>query len=132
MARVAFDADVLIGFFDRTDAHHEDAVAEIGRWLASEHHRCLGASVYAEVMVWPIRRGHGERVDAFLRESATSIVALDSTIARRAAELRGRHRALGLGDALSLATAIAVDAQLVTFDRQLARIAAALPSPDRG
>jgi predicted nucleic acid-binding protein len=52
------------------------------------------------------------------------VVAIDRPLARRAAQLRGRHRSLRLPDALSLATALASGAELVTPDHRLRRIAA--------
>jgi predicted nucleic acid-binding protein len=50
-------------------------------------------------------------------------VPIDRVIARRAAQLRGSHRALRLPDAISLATALAAGAEYITLDRRLGKIA---------
>jgi predicted nucleic acid-binding protein len=51
------------------------------------------------------------------------IAPLTATIAEHAAQLRAAHDRLRLPDALVLATAQQLDAQLLTYDQQLARIA---------
>jgi predicted nucleic acid-binding protein len=122
VARVALDADVLIAFLDPADAQHERAIAELRPRLAVGDQLLTSASVYAEVMVRPLQQGTDARVDEFLDATATHVVAVDRSLARRAAQLRGRHRSLRLGDALSLATALAHDATLITLDRRLQRI----------
>ncbi len=62
-------------------------------------------------------------MEGFVEDSGTEIVAIDATLARRAAGLRADHRGLRLGDALVLATAIERQAELLTFDERLRRIA---------
>jgi predicted nucleic acid-binding protein len=79
--------------------------------------------VYAEVIVRLLQHGTDGTVDAFLAAVGADIVDVDRALARRAAQLRGRHGALRLPDALSLATALARDADLLTLDRALQRIA---------
>jgi predicted nucleic acid-binding protein len=84
----------------------------------------LGASVYAEVMVRPLERGTGETVDEFLAAAKITVIDVDRPLARRAAQLRARHRSLRLGDALSLAAALAHGALLLSFDQRLRRVVA--------
>jgi predicted nucleic acid-binding protein len=124
VAPVALDADVLIAFLDPADAHHELAVDEVRARMGSGDELSVGASVYAEVMVRPLERGSGHKVDDFLAAAKVRVVDVDRAIARRAAALRGRHPSLRLGDALSLAAALANEARLLSFDRRLRRIAA--------
>jgi predicted nucleic acid-binding protein len=124
VAPVALDADVLIAFLDPGDAQHERAVEELRAKLAAGERLLVGASVYAEVMVRPLERGSGEKVDEFLAAAKVTVVDLDRALARRAAQLRARHRALRLGDALSLATALSSGAELLSFEQRLRRIAA--------
>ena len=125
MATVAaLDADVLIAFLDGADAQHQSAVAELSRRLTAGESLLVGASVYAEVMVRPQQTSAGDLVDEFLAAAGVRVVDVDRAIARSAAGLRARHRSLRLGDALSLATALAHGAELVTFDRRLRRITA--------
>jgi len=124
VAPVALDADVLIAFLDPGDAQHERAVSELRPRLAAGEQLIVGASVYAEVMVRPLQQGTDAKVDEFLDATATRVLAVDRPLARRAAHLRARHRSLRLGDALSLATAVEHDAQLITLDQRLRRVAA--------
>ena len=83
----------------------------------------IGASVYAEVIVRPLARGTGAKVDEFLDAIGATVVAIDRELARRAAGLRARHRSLRLPDALSLATALVAGADLVALDQRLRRAA---------
>ncbi|MGO8905807.1 MAG: type II toxin-antitoxin system VapC family toxin [Solirubrobacteraceae bacterium] len=123
MARVALDADVLIAFLDAADAQHDRAVDELRPRLVAGEEILVGASVYAEVMVRPSQQGTQAKVDEFLQAIGARVVDVDRDIARSAARLRARHRSLRLPDALSLATATASRAELLSLDSQLRRIA---------
>ncbi len=123
MAPVALDADVLIAFLDPGDAQHERAVGELRPRLAAGEQLIVGASVYAEVMVRPLQQGTDAKVDEFLDATGTHVIAIDRPLARQAAQLRASHRSLRFGDALSLATALGRDAQLITLDQRLRRVA---------
>jgi predicted nucleic acid-binding protein len=123
MARVALDADIIIAFLDAADDQHDRAVEALRPILAVGEEVIVGASVYAEVMVRPLQRGTEGTVDAFLDATGVTVVAVDRAIAYRAAQLRARHRSLRLPDALPLATALVHDAELLSLDRRLRRIA---------
>jgi predicted nucleic acid-binding protein len=123
VASVVLDADVLIGFLDPADAQHERAVRLTRPWLTGEHELHVGAGAYAEILIRPLRGHTDARVDAFLDAANIQIVTVDRALARSAAELRARHQSLRLPDALSLATALGLSAELATFDRRLQRIA---------
>ncbi len=122
MARVALDADIVIAFLDAADDQHEEALSALRPRLTAGEDIILSASVYAEVMVRPMARGTDARVDEFLAAINATVIAVDRPIARLAAQLRGRHQSLRLPDALSLATALAADAELLTLDNRLSRI----------
>ena len=122
MARVALDADVVIAFLDAGDDQHERAVDLLRPLLGGGAEIVIGASVYAEVMVRPLARGVGDRVDGFVDAVGATLAPIDRDIARRAAGLRARHRSLRLPDALVLATALTTGAELVTLDQRLARV----------
>ena len=132
MARVALDADVVIAFLDAGDDQHARAVEMVRDRLAAGDDIVIGASVYAEVMVRPLQRGADATVDAFLDGIGATVVPVDRGVAGLAAQLRARHRALRLPDALALAVALGSDAELLTLDQRLRRIAAReRPSDDR-
>jgi predicted nucleic acid-binding protein len=123
VARVALDADVVIAFLDAGDDQHQRAVDLLRPRLGAGGEIVIGASVYAEVIVRPLARGTGAKVDEFLDAIGATVVAIDRELARRAAGLRARHRSLRLPDALSLATALVAGADLVTLDQRLRRAA---------
>jgi predicted nucleic acid-binding protein len=119
VAHVALNADVIIAFLDAADDQHERAVDELRPRLAAGDRMLVCASVYAEVMVRPLRCGTEATVDEFLDAIEATVVAVDRGLARHAAQLRARHRSLRLPDALSLAAALAAGAELLTFDRAM-------------
>ena len=123
MASIALDAGILIAFLDASDAQHEAAVDALRPRLATGHQILIGATVYAEILVRPLQRGSDQAIDAFIAAISATIVPIDRVIARRAAQLRGSHRALRLPDAISLATALVAGAEYLTLDRRLGRIA---------
>jgi predicted nucleic acid-binding protein len=122
---VALDADVLIGFLNSDDPHHAAARALIVTAERDGDRLVMAASVYAEALVGPLRAGRGEVVDRFLAAFAVEVVPVDRDLAGEAARLRARHRTLRLPDAMALAAGRLAKAELKTFDRRLARIAAA-------
>ncbi|GAC1319849.1 MAG: hypothetical protein NVSMB22_03530 [Chloroflexota bacterium] len=124
MGTVAFDASVLIGFLDPADAHHSRAVEAIRPWLGAGHTLLISASVYAEILLQPLRAGLADTVDAFIDEIGMRITPVDRSIARHAAVLRAQHTSLRLPDAFVLATAMAHNATLLTFNERIERIIA--------
>ena len=123
MATVALDADVVIAFLDASDDQHQRAIDVLRPRLTTGDRLILAASVYAEILVHPIKRNADNAIDEFIGAIGADIIAIDRAIARRAAHLCATHRGLRLPDALSLATALAAGAQLLTLDLQLAKIA---------
>jgi predicted nucleic acid-binding protein len=113
----------VIAFLDPGDDQHATAVAELRPRLAAGDKLLVAASVYAETIAQPLQDGTDATVDEFFDAAGIEIVPLDRAVARRAATLRAEHRSLRLPDALSLATALAVDAALITFDKELRQIA---------
>jgi predicted nucleic acid-binding protein len=123
MARVALDADIVIAFLDPSDAQHQRVVETLGAHLAAGDELLAAATVYAEVMIRPLQHGTDAKVDEFLGAIGAHIIEVGRPLARRAAELRARHSSLRLPDAVSLATALLSDAELLTLDRGLQRVA---------
>jgi predicted nucleic acid-binding protein len=123
VARVALDADVVIGFLDPSDAQHDRAVELLAVHLAAGDDVLIAATVYAEVIVQPLQHGTDAKVDEFLTAIDAQVVDVDRPLARAAARLRARHSSLRLPDAVALAAALAANAKLLTLDRRLKRIA---------
>ena len=85
----------------------------------------IPTSAYAEILVAPNRRGPEAvaEVEAFLADFSIRLEALSPAIARAAAKLRSGSRSLRLPDALVLATAEELGAEVVlTGDESWARI----------
>ncbi|MFZ0341959.1 MAG: PIN domain-containing protein [Gaiellaceae bacterium] len=123
MALVVLDASVVIAFLDPDDALHDAAVAAL-----TEHQHdelLIPTSAYAEILVAPHRRGAEAvaEVEAFLSDLSIRREAPTPVIARAAAKLRGESRGLRLPDALVLATAEELGAEVVlTGDESWARV----------
>jgi predicted nucleic acid-binding protein len=121
MAVVVFDSDVLIGFLNRDDAHHGEAVACVRASLAPGTRRLLCAVNYAEILIGPVRAGAQERVKQMLMQFNIETVQIDMALAEGAAVVRART-GLTLPDAFALATAIHAehrglqDVELASFD----------------
>ena len=85
MAVVVFDSDVLIGFLNRDDAHHTEAVAKVRAALAPGTRRMLCAVNYAEILIGPIRAGAQERVKQMLVQFNIETIQVDMELAEHAA-----------------------------------------------
>ena len=134
MAVAVFDADVLIAYLGRQDAHHSEAVERMRRALQPGTRRLVSAVNYTEVLIGPLRRGGStgaETVDAMFVRFGIETIQVDRGLARRAAAVRARTR-LKLPDAYALATAIHAerrghgDVRLETFDEKVIKAYAAL------
>ena len=134
MAVVVFDADVLIAFLGRDDAHHEAAVARMRIALEPGTRRRVSAVNYSEVLIGPLQRGGveaAETVDAMLARLRIETIAVDMDLARRAADVRARTR-LKLPDAYAVATALDAEergqttVRLETFDERVVKAYAEL------
>jgi predicted nucleic acid-binding protein len=75
----------------------------------------MPASVYAEVMVGPLRHGNPAvaSLEQFISDFGMRIVPITPEIARLAASLRAKTASLRLPDAFVVATAEALDAAVV-------------------
>lgn len=124
MGAVALDANVVIAFLDVDNAQHHMAVELLGLRLAARDTLLIAASAYAEILVQPLRTGVAEQVDHFIEDLRIQVLSIDQSVARQAADLRARHAALRLPDALALAAALHYRATFLTLDLRLQRIAA--------
>ena len=116
MALTVLDAGVIIAALDADDPHHAAAVEALRQARGAGDRLVVPASAYAETLVGPSRRGEEAMatVDTFLDALPASVEPAAREIARRAASLRAGHgRSLRLPDALVLATAAVMRADLV-------------------
>lgn len=131
MAVAVFDADVLIGFLNRSDAHHQRAVERVSATLVPGMRRLICAVNYTEVLFGPLRVGAQETVEAMVVRLNIEIVTVDLALAQRAAAVRERT-GLKLPDAYALATAIHAEARgwapvtIESFDAKVQAAHAAL------
>ena len=122
MALVVLDTSIVIAFLDPDDALHEAAVQSLADCQHDE--LIVPASAYAEMLVGPYRSGAKAvaEIELFFADFAIRIEPITVTIARAAARLRGRSKSLRLPDALVLATADELGAEMVlTGDASWAR-----------
>ncbi len=123
MGLTVLDAGVIIGFLDRGDAHHQFATASFQAAAERNDQLAIPASVYAEVLVGPFRSGNRSvaavaAVDELIDRVPVSVEPLSRPIAAAAARVRAKHPKVRLPDALVIATAMVLDADvLVTTDR---------------
>ena len=142
MAVVVFDADVLIAYLGREDAHHIEAVERMRRALEPGTRRLVSAVNYTEVLIGPLQNAGSagaETVDAMFARFGIETIQVDMVLARRAAAVRARTR-LKLPDAYALATAIHAErrghdnVRLESFDERVIKAYVALHplSPELG
>jgi len=142
VAVVVFDADVLIAYLGREDAHHPEAVNRLRRALEPGTRRLVSAVNYTEVLIGPLEHAGAEGaeiVDAMFIRFGIETIPVDMALARRAAAVRAKTR-LKLPDAYALATAIHAeedghaDVRLESFDEPVIKAYAALHplSPEIG
>jgi len=122
VAGLILDASVLIGLLDTADAHHHRAIEDVDAADRTGDTLATPASAYSEALVSFARadRTHDAR-DAIAAMGIT-VVALSQEMAERAAEIRAQHDRLRLPDAIVLATARELRADLLSYDASLTRI----------
>ena len=134
MAVVVFDADVLIAYLGRDDAHHAQAVERMRHALESGTRRLVSAVNYTEVLIGPLQKAGAtgaETVDGMFARFGIETIQVDMALARRAAAVRARTR-LKLPDAYAIATAVHAerrghaDVRLETFDGKVIKAYKAL------
>jgi predicted nucleic acid-binding protein len=111
MALIVLDASILIAHLDPSDALHSAAVAALKTHAVDD--LVLPASAYAEVLVDPARKRRIGSVRSQVQALFIRMEPIGEAIAVRAADLRARHRALRLPDALVIAAGDELGAQLV-------------------
>lgn len=129
MGVAVFDADVLIGYRNRDDPHHEEAFERVRRALQPGTLRLISAVNYTELLIGPLRASGQEGADAvdeMLGRLAIETIPVDMAFAQRAAAVRARTN-VKLPDAYAIATALHAerlghgDVRLESFDERVVR-----------
>jgi predicted nucleic acid-binding protein len=123
VAALILDASVLIGLLDTADAHHQRAVDDVDGADSAGDTLLVPASAYSEALVSFARAGRTTDARDAIAAMGIIIVAMSQEIAERAAEIRAQHDRLRLPDAIVLATARELRADLLTYDNTLTKIA---------
>lgn len=124
MGALILDASVLIGLLDAGDPHHDRAVDDVE--AADQHQQTLliPASAYSETLVAFARADRVSEAREAIAAMGISVAPLTATMAETAAELRARHERLRLPDAIVLACARDLEAELLSYDQRLTQLAA--------
>jgi predicted nucleic acid-binding protein len=118
------DASVLIGLLDVADAHHSRAVDDVESADRAGRRLLTPASAYSEALVAFARAGRIREAREALAAMGLTVAPLTATTAELAAELRARHERLRLPDAIVIACARELGAELLSYDGGLMRVAA--------
>ena len=125
MGTLILDASVLIGLLDRADAHHASAVDDVEAADKRGDDLVAPASAYSEALVAFARAGRTSEARDAIAAMGITITPMTGATAELAADLRARHQRLRLPDAIVIATATQLAAQLLSYDSRLVKIASA-------
>ncbi|MGC9221303.1 MAG: type II toxin-antitoxin system VapC family toxin [Solirubrobacteraceae bacterium] len=126
MGALILDASVLIGLLDTSDTHHAVAIDDVEAADLQDTDLLVPASAYSEALVSFARAGRVSDARNAIASMGITVTPLTAAIGASAAQLRAAHERLRLPDAIVLATALVLDAELLTYDNRLARVAAGL------
>lgn len=119
MAVAVLDTSVIIALRNEKDIHHESCVKALSNF---EGEILISVITLIESMIHAFKKG-GSRAEAHasqLSASVDQVVSLDQEIALSSARVRA-NTSLSLPDSVISATALAVHAELWTFDAKLAK-----------
>jgi predicted nucleic acid-binding protein len=117
------DASVLIGLLDTADAHHARAVKDADAADGEGLQLLAPAGAHSEALVAFARDGRTREACEAMMAMGIEVTPLTAAIAERAAELRARHERLRLPDAMVLASAHELGAELLSYNRRLVQLA---------
>jgi predicted nucleic acid-binding protein len=123
VAALILDASVLVGLLDTADAHHHQAVEDVDGADSTGNTLMTPASAYSEALVSFARAGRIPDARDAIAAMGITVVTISQEIAERAAEIRAQHDRLRLPDAIALATARELRADLLTYRDTLTKIA---------
>ncbi|MBJ7280484.1 MAG: PIN domain-containing protein [Rhodoluna sp.] len=117
MARIVFDANVVIALFDSKNVHHDEAVNIYLSSTSSSIH--LSSLTYAEILTHPAGQNTLGAFVANLASGGFEVEPISKELAIEIAKVRNETR-LKMPDVCVLALAKSLDAELITADRKLA------------
>lgn len=117
---IVLDANVVIGFLDANDPHHEASLDLLERHFV-EGFGCSVLTV-AEALVHPTRADRQDAALASLTRIGVHLIPLDASDAIALADVRSTYQ-LRMPDAVALLTAMQFGSELATFDSGLASAA---------
>jgi predicted nucleic acid-binding protein len=120
---IAFDASVVIAFFDVDDEHHSRAHSLITREI--DHDFGLNVITLAEVLVGPTRENRVQSVLDTMRDLDVAELDLPTLAATQLAQLR-TPTGISLPHCCVLLTAIERGARVASFDVKLNKAAVGL------
>ncbi|WP_284229937.1 type II toxin-antitoxin system VapC family toxin [Arenivirga flava] len=123
---IVVDANILIAFLDRDEAHHAAVVDSLA--MTADEALASTALTIAEALVHPSLAGTASDAERALDSIGLQRLVLGGSDARSLAELRARSR-LRMPDAVVLHAAQQHHATLCTTDTALARAAESLGVP---
>ncbi len=123
---IVVDANILIAFLDRDDAHHAAVVDSLA--VTSNEALASTALTIAEALVHPSLAGTAGDAERALDSIGLQRLSLDGGDARSLADLRARSR-LRMPDVVVLHAAQQQHATLCTIDAALARSAESFGVP---
>ncbi len=121
MGLVLLDSSVLIALLDSNDHHSENCTREFRRARKLTENVFLISSVsIAESLVGSFKNSYSHALSIYglILDFISRIILFDSKIAFRTAQIRSRF-SFSLADAMIVATAEELDAELWTCDRKL-------------
>ncbi len=119
MGALILDASVLMGLLDSADAHHDSAVSAVERADQAGQPLVAPASAYAEALVAFARAGRADEARDAIAGMGITIAPLTAAMADRAAAVRAQYRDLRLPEAIVVACAEALEADLLSYDQRL-------------
>jgi len=120
---IILDAVTIIAWQEDTNVHHRAATQLIADAAYHGHDLVVNSVTLAEYLVGAVRRGDEVAAEMAITEAGVTVV--DSPCKHWARHLaRTRERSgLRMPDAIVLATALALGAEVATFDNKLANAA---------
>ena len=118
MGRVVLDSSTLVAMFYEGDKHYKSIASQLQIEI---HQYFISAITLSETLTHAFHRGVGENMKAQILDSIDGVIGVGEELAVEAARIRSISN-LRLPDALISATATLHDAQLWTFDADLAKV----------